>query len=54
MTEDLQRLNISKTGVEAIKEDWGGDGKGRMNLSGRCSVISPEYAPRQYQFFDSK
>jgi hypothetical protein len=36
-----------------IKEDWGGDGRGRMNLSGRCTAISKEYIPRQYQFFDT-
>lgn len=39
--------------VAPIKEDWGGDGRGRMNLSGRCTAISPEYLPRQYQFFDT-
>ncbi|HEY9606565.1 MAG TPA: DUF4437 domain-containing protein, partial [Allocoleopsis sp.] len=36
-----------------IKEDWGGDGRGRMNLSGRRTAISKEYIPRQYQFFDT-
>jgi hypothetical protein len=36
-----------------IKEDWGGDGRGRMSLSGRCTAISQEYVPRQYQFFDA-
>jgi hypothetical protein len=36
-----------------IKEDWGGDGRGRMNLSGRRTAISKEYAPRQHQFFDT-
>ncbi|MGD1712030.1 DUF4437 domain-containing protein [Dapis sp. BLCC M172] len=36
-----------------LKEDWGGDGRGRMNLSGRSTTISPDYIPRQYQFFDS-
>ncbi|MBW4623288.1 MAG: DUF4437 domain-containing protein [Cyanosarcina radialis HA8281-LM2] len=45
-TEDF--LNVS-----AVKEDWGGDGRGRMNLSGRSTAISPEYIPRQYQFFDT-
>ncbi|NEP14978.1 MAG: DUF4437 domain-containing protein, partial [Symploca sp. SIO2C1] len=39
--------------VESIKEDWGGDGRGRMNLSGRSTAISSEYVPRQYQLFDS-
>ncbi len=39
--------------VVPIKEDWGGDGRGRMNLSGRCTAISKEYIPRQYQFFDA-
>ena len=37
----------------SIKEDWGGDGRGRMNLSGRRTAISQEYLPRQYQFFDT-
>ncbi|PMB25649.1 DUF4437 domain-containing protein [Fischerella thermalis] len=37
----------------SIKEDWGGDGKGRMNLSGRRTAISKEYVPRQYQYFDT-
>jgi len=36
-----------------IKEDWGGDGRGRMNLSGRSTAFSPNYIPRQYQFIDS-
>ena len=36
-----------------IKEDWGGDGRGRMNLSGRSTAISPNYIPRQYQCIDS-
>ncbi|MBW4670182.1 MAG: DUF4437 domain-containing protein [Cyanomargarita calcarea GSE-NOS-MK-12-04C] len=45
-TEDF--LNVAP-----IKEDWGGDGRGRMNLSGRCTAISKEYIPRQYQFFDA-
>lgn len=36
-----------------IKEDWGGDGRGRMSLSGRRTAISKEYVPRQYQFFDT-
>ncbi|MGK7876405.1 MAG: DUF4437 domain-containing protein [Xenococcaceae cyanobacterium] len=39
--------------VQSIKEDWGGDGRGRMNLSGRSTAISPDYVPRQYQLFDS-
>ncbi|MBE9051300.1 DUF4437 domain-containing protein [Nostocales cyanobacterium LEGE 11386] len=39
--------------VAPVKEDWGGDGRGRMNLSGRQTAISPEYAPRQYQYFDT-
>lgn len=37
----------------SIKEDWGGDGRGRMNLSGRRTAISKEYLPHQYQFFDT-
>ncbi len=36
-----------------VQEDWGGDGRGRMNLSGRRTAISNEYVPRQYQFFDT-
>jgi len=36
-----------------VPEDWGGDGRGRMNLSGRRTAISKEYVPRQYQFFDT-
>ncbi|BAY25286.1 hypothetical protein NIES2100_50920 [Calothrix sp. NIES-2100] len=39
--------------VAPIKEDWGGDGSGRMNLSGRFTAISQEYVLRQYQFFDT-
>ncbi len=39
--------------VQSIKEDWGGDGRGRINLSGRSTAISPDYVPRQYQLFDS-
>lgn len=39
--------------IASVKEDWGGDGKGRMNLSGRCTAISPDYLPHQYQFFDT-
>jgi hypothetical protein len=36
-----------------IPEDWGGDGRGRMNLSGRRTAITSEHAPRQFQFFDT-
>jgi hypothetical protein len=36
-----------------IPEDWGGDGSGRMNLSGRRTAISPEHMPRHYQYFDT-
>lgn len=36
-----------------LREDWGGDGSNRMALSGRSTAISPEYLPRQYQFFDT-
>jgi Domain of unknown function (DUF4437) len=39
--------------IPAVKEDWGGDGRGRMNLSARHTAISKEYIPRQYQFFDT-
>ncbi|HLO51255.1 MAG TPA: DUF4437 domain-containing protein [Kamptonema sp.] len=35
------------------QEDWGGDGSGRLHLSGRCTDISKEYVPRQYQFFNT-
>ncbi len=38
--------------VASVKEDWGGDGTGRMSLSGRRTAISKEYVPRKYQFFD--
>jgi hypothetical protein len=37
----------------SVPEDWGGDGRGRMNLSGRRTAISKEFVPRQYQFFDT-
>ena len=36
-----------------VQEDWGGDGRGRMSLSRRCTAIANEYLPRQYQFFDT-
>jgi hypothetical protein len=36
-----------------IPEDWGGDGRSRMNLSGRRTSLTSEYLPRQYQFFDT-
>ena len=39
--------------AESIKEDWGGDGRGRANLSGRRTAISKEHVPRQCQFFDT-
>ncbi|HEY9804878.1 MAG TPA: DUF4437 domain-containing protein [Leptolyngbyaceae cyanobacterium] len=39
--------------IPCVKEDWGGDGRGRMNLSGRRTAISSEYIPRQYQYFDT-
>ena len=39
--------------IPSVKEDWGGDGRGRMNLSGRYTAISKEYTSRQYQFFDT-
>ncbi|WP_138497267.1 DUF4437 domain-containing protein [Nostoc sp. PA-18-2419] len=38
--------------LASVKEDWGGDGRGRMNLSGRRTAISKEYVPRQYHFFE--
>lgn len=48
-------LNAIDTFLEPdpIPEDWGGDGQGRMNLSGRRTAITPKYLPRQYQFFDT-
>jgi hypothetical protein len=47
--------NMTDDFLEAapIPEDWGGDGRGRMNLSGRCTAITSEYVPRQSQFFDT-
>lgn len=39
--------------VTSVKEDWGGDGSGRLNLSGRHTAISKEYVPRQYQLFNT-
>ncbi|MEH1836509.1 MAG: DUF4437 domain-containing protein [Nostoc sp.] len=39
--------------VAPVKEDWGGDGRGRLNLSGRSTAISKEYVPREYQFFNT-
>lgn len=36
-----------------LRRIGGGDGRGRMNLSGRSTAISKEYLPRQYQFFDT-
>lgn len=39
--------------VAPMPEDWGGDGSGRMHLSGRCTAISREHLPGQFQFFDS-
>ncbi|BAY62354.1 hypothetical protein NIES22_24280 [Calothrix brevissima NIES-22] len=60
MGEDNNNYNLSQENevdnflnVAPIKEDWGGDGSGRINLSGRCTAISQEYVPRQYQFFDT-
>lgn len=38
-------------GAAPIPEDWGGDGRGRMNLSGRRTAISSAYVPRQFQYF---
>lgn len=40
-------------GATPIPEDWGGDGRGRMNLSGRCTALISEHVPRQYQYFDT-
>lgn len=39
--------------IPCLPEDWGGDGSGRMNLSGRRTAISTTYLPRQYQFFNA-
>ncbi|NET75169.1 DUF4437 domain-containing protein [Okeania hirsuta] len=52
MGENQENSN-SEFEVPSIKEDWGGDGRGRMNLSGRSTAISPQFIPRQYQIFDS-
>lgn len=46
----MEQYNLD---LPCVKEDWGGDGRGRMNLSGRRTAISPEYIPRQYQYFDT-
>ncbi|NER37482.1 MAG: DUF4437 domain-containing protein [Oscillatoria sp. SIO1A7] len=51
--ENAAQETDSPPPVESIKEDWGGDGRGRANLSGRHTAISKEYMPRQYQFFDT-
>ncbi|NER26122.1 MAG: DUF4437 domain-containing protein [Symploca sp. SIO1C4] len=48
-----QRRETDFLDVAPVKEDWGGDGRGHMNLSGRHTAISKEYVPRQYQLFDS-
>ncbi|MEH2442594.1 hypothetical protein CDG77_27310 [Nostoc sp. 'Peltigera membranacea cyanobiont' 213] len=60
MGEENRNVNFSAEdqtddflGVASVKEDWGGDGRGRLNLSGRHTAISKEYVPRQYQFFDT-
>ncbi len=37
-----------------MPEDWGGDGRSGMNLSGRCTAIAAQPQPRQYQFLDSQ
>ncbi len=52
MGENQGNLNAEPQ-VPSIKEDWGGDGSGRMNLSGRSTAISQKYVPRQYQYFDT-
>ena len=52
MGENQENVHI-KPQVRSIKEDWGGDGRGRMNLSGRSTAISPDYVPRQHQYFDT-
>lgn len=52
MSENQDNWN-AQAPIQSIKEDWGGDGRGGMNLSGRRTAISPEYSPRQYQYFDS-
>ena len=53
MMGENQKNVQAKPQVQSIKEDWGGDGRGRMNLSGRSTAISLDYVPRQYQFFNS-
>ncbi|MBD2022904.1 DUF4437 domain-containing protein [Leptolyngbya sp. FACHB-711] len=37
--------------VVPIPEDWGGDGQGRMSLSGRRTAIASGHVPGQYQYF---
>ena len=51
--ENAAQETDSPAPAESIKEDWGGDGRGRANLSGRRTAISKENVPRQYQYFDS-
>lgn len=59
MDESKQSSEFSETVpsfLEAvpIPEDWGGDGRSRMNLSGRKTAVASEHLPRQYQFFDTQ
>ncbi|WP_159460567.1 hypothetical protein [Calothrix rhizosoleniae] len=42
MGENQGNLN-AESQVSSIKEDWGGDDSGRMNLSGKSTAISPVY-----------
>ncbi|HIK08266.1 MAG TPA: DUF4437 domain-containing protein [Trichormus sp. M33_DOE_039] len=49
----MENQHQVKLDLPIIPEDWGGDGRGRMNLSGRQTAISSAHIPRQYQFFDS-
>ncbi|OUL32004.1 hypothetical protein BV372_19775 [Nostoc sp. T09] len=49
----IQQDTKNLLNLPCIQEDWGGDGRGRMNLSGRRTAIYPEYIPRKYQFFDT-
>ena len=60
MGDANRSFNLSETdqtdnflSIVPIQEDWGGDGSGRLHLSGRCTDISKKYVPRQYQFFNT-
>lgn len=59
MGEQHQPFTSASPGDDFLRtaptpEDWGGDGRGRMNLSRRRTAIAPEHLARQYQFFDTQ